>query len=232
MTDVRQWARTTPRDRDPRDVLAELDYLQATGDVPFEARSAALDDLVRRGVIESDVADAVREAPLGGAAQSWASTPRGAAAEAAARARTRPPVPGRVVADAFDPGGLLGSALVVVAVVVPLLAVAGVLSPLAVMWTASIVLLAGAIVLVCSGGRGELNATTRRGRLSAGWLTLLASIAVLSPIATVAMGFADTDASKYFGAFVGYQAMMVVLLFGLAAVARRKERGRPRGARH
>jgi hypothetical protein len=116
--------------------------------------------------------------------------------------------------------------------VLPLLALSGVLSHLAVMWVATISLLAGAIVLAVSGGRGDVNASARRGRLSAGRLTLLASIAVLSPMATIAMGFADVDASEYFGAFVGYQAMTVVVLFALAAVARRQERGGPRGARH
>ena len=230
MTDVREWARTTPPGRDPRHVLAELDYLQMNGDVPFETRSAALEDLVRRGVIDSDVADVVRSAPVGETAKSWASTPRGAAAEAAVHSRLRQTPPGRVT-DAPDPGGLLGSALVVVAPVLPLLALAGVLSHLAVMWVATIALLAGAIVLAVSGGRGDVNATVRRGRLSAGRLILLASIAVLSPMATIAMGFADVDASEYFGAFVGYQSMTVVVLFALAAVARRQERGGPRGAR-
>ena len=206
---LRHWAKQRPATRDPYGVLVELDFIQRDTTPGAEAerdRRAALEVLVRRGVLTEAVAAGAAEAPIGGAAAT-VSRPQRRAPKA---------IPTRIVEDRpADPGAVVAVGLIALAPVSAAAPAFTELDLVAADWVSTGLLLAGELVLATTAGRGA-SAPRRIGRLSPVALRWVAALAALVPVLVIVTAFADpVPAARYFGAFLGAQCMMVFGRFRL-----------------
>lgn len=218
MTTLLSWARRRPPGSNERWVLEELDTMQADADPAVDRgaeRGAVLDILVRRGVLSSQTAAAAREAPIG------------AAATVLPPASPRATRPEDETMRHDDPGAVLGTAAVCVAPLALLLPLVGLVDLGAAMWVTTLVLVAGLIVLLTTGGRASVSARGGRGRVTSRAMLAIAVVGLVTPVATlVAAMLAGRFAPEFTGACLAYQSMAVFLLFAGSAIIRRQERRR------
>lgn len=218
MSTLLSWARRRPRGSNERWVLEELDTMQAGVDPAVDRgaeRGAVLDILVRRGVLSPQTAAAARDAPIG------------ATATVLPPASPRAPRPVSESVRRDDPGAVLGTVAVCGAPLVLLLPVFGLVDLGASMWVTTLVLAAGLIVLLTTGGRASPSARGGRGRLSSRAMLAIAVVGLATPVATlIAAILAGRFAPEFTGACLAYQSMAVFLLFGGSAIVRRQERRR------
>ena len=128
-----------------------------------------------------------------------------------------------------DPGAVFGTIAVGIAPFALLLPAFSPVDPGAAMWTATIVLVAGMVVLLTTGSRGSTSAAERdgQGRLTSRAMLGVAFIGLATPAATlVAAILAGRFAPVYTGACLAAQAMTVFILFGGSAIIRSQERRR------
>jgi len=218
MSRLLTWARQRPRGTDERWVLEELDTMQTEVDPAVdrgEERAAVLDVLVRRGVLSAETAATARDAPIGAAATVLPP----------AAPRTTRPVGKTVRRD--DPGAVLGTVAVCVAPLALLLPLFGIVGLGVAMWVTTLVLVAGLIVLLTTGGRASPTAPGGRGRLTSRAMLAVAVVGLAAPVATLAAALvAGRFAPEFTGACLAYQSMAVFFLFGGSAIIRRQERPR------
>jgi hypothetical protein len=215
--DLMTWARQRPRGGRERWVLEELDAMQADTSSPAAAeaeRRAALDRLVLRGVLSESTAEAAAAAPVGAAATVL---PR-----AAPRTRPVPPV------RKHDPGAVVGPILVCLAPFALLLPAVTGLELVYAMWVTSLALLAGELVIFLTGARAGTHSALRegaRGRLTSRAMLVVAFIALITPLATLAAAIAAAPVVPVgAGWFIGVQGMMVFHLFACRVIIRAQER--------
>ncbi|KRC59024.1 hypothetical protein ASE14_14580 [Agromyces sp. Root81] len=203
--------------RDTYHVLVELDAIQRDATPGTEAerdRRAALEVLVRRGVLTEAVAADAAAAPIGGAATT---VPR-------PKRRAPKALPTRIVEDRpADPGAVGAVGLIVLALVsVAVPAFTG-LDLVVAYWVSTGLLLAGELVLATTAGRGA-SAPRRIGRLSPVALRWVAALAALVPALVLVTALADpVGATRYVGAFLGAQAMMVFGIVAFSEIARKQD---------
>lgn len=214
MTALLDWARQRPPGSE-RWVLEELDALQAGGPVGGDRkgeREAALEILVRRGLVSAQTAAAVRLASVGASAGVLP----------AAAPRTPEPLGVR----ASDPGAVIGPVVVALAPFPLLMPLLGLVDLGAAMWLATGGLVTGLLVLLLSGGRGSTTPRGGRGRLSSRAMLVVAVLGLATPSATLLAAVdAGRSVPEFFGACLGYQGMAAFFLFGAAVIVRRQERG-------
>lgn len=214
---LRHWAKQRPAMSDPYRVLVELDGIQRDATPGTDAerdRRAALEVLVHRGVLTEAVAADAAEAPIGGAATTL-SRPKRRAPKA---------IPTRIVEDRpSDPGAVVAVGLIALAPVsVAAPAFTG-LDLVAAYWVSTGLLLAGELVLATTAGRGA-SAPRRIGRLSPVALRWVAALAALVPVLVIVTAVADpVPATRYFGAFLGAQCMMVFGIVAFSEIARKQD---------
>lgn len=182
--------------------------------------AAALGQLERRGVLDAATAQAAADAPLGSAAAALLVAgaipppPQRKTAPATARPADRP-------AEGADPGAVAGAVLVSVPWAVAVLVAVGAIGADPWVWVGTAAVVAGGAVLAGTAGRGGA-AGAHHDRLGARGLVVLAVVAGVGTVASVAVALTDPDTGRAFGAVLALQAMTVVGISSLAARARRR----------
>ncbi|MFF2494616.1 hypothetical protein [Agromyces sp. NPDC058064] len=127
-----------------------------------------------------------------------------------------------------DVGAFVGVGLVIVAPLVAAASLFTALPPVPGAWSATAVLVAGAIVLGASAGRADSLAPSRRGRLSSRALVWIVVAAAVTPVVQFAVILANLDGpAAAMRICLSVQTVVVIAMILLPMIARRQERGGP-----
>lgn len=127
-----------------------------------------------------------------------------------------------------DVGAFLGVALVIVAPLVAAASLVTALPPVPGAWSATAVLVAGAIALGATAGRADSLAPSRRGRLSSRALVWIVVAAAVTPVVQFMVILANLDGpAAAMRICLSVQTVVVIAMILLPMIARRQERGGP-----